>query len=438
MGLVGRAKRLRIYVNEGDMVGHVPAPIAVLSLLRKEDAAGATVFHAKEGFGASGVVHTTNLADLIEKLPIVIEWVDLPQRIERLLPQLKEMVPFGLMTLEETEVIYYRPRAVRDVSAGLTAADVMARNVVTFSPDTKVREIVERMMGQIYRAVPVVEDGRPIGIITNSDLTERGTLGVRLTLLNALDPSGKRDQLDRVGNGGKVARDVMTPNPVTIPAKTPLPEVASLMTSRHLKRLPVVDESGALVGMISRLDLLRTVVQGFQTGDASPRRPSGLSGTTPVSAIMRSDVPTVHVDTRLPEVFQAVVATRLHRALVVDSDRHVLGVISDAELLQRVTPTLHPSAIRSLMQRLAFVQPTVDDQHASARQAGDLMTNKLATVPPDAPLHQVSDLVVSGGHKLVVVIDKDGRLLGAVDRADLLRGLSPPGAPVEQNGSART
>ncbi|HVV51389.1 MAG TPA: DUF190 domain-containing protein [Polyangia bacterium] len=425
MDLVGKAKRLRIYLNEGDRIGHLAATVAILSLLRKEGAAGATVLHGMEGFGASGVVHTPHLADVVEKLPIVVEWIDLPERVERLLPRLKEMVPYGLITLDETEVVLYNPRAVRDVSAALTAADVMARNIVTVSPTAKVREIVEQMMGQIYRAVPVVENGRPIGIITNSDLTDRGKLGVRLTLLNALDPGGQRAELEKVGSVGKVARDVMTPDPVTVPAAMPLPEVASLMAARHLKRLPVVNNSGAIIGMVSRLDLLRTVVQGFQTGEATAPKSSGLSATTPVSAIMRPDVPTVHIDTRLPEVFQAVVSTRLHRAVVVDSEKHVLGVITDAELLQRVTPALHPSAIRSLMQRLTFVHPSEVDQHASARQAGDLMTDKLAMVPPETPLHDVIDAAVSGAHKLVVVVDSERRLLGAVDRYDLLRGLQP-------------
>jgi len=425
MDLVGKAKRLRVYLNEGDRIGHLAAPVAILSLLRKEGAAGATVLHGMEGFGASGVLHTPHLADVVEKLPIVVEWIDLPERVERLLPRLKELVPHGLMTLDETEVVLYKPRAVRDVSPSLTVADVMARDIVTVAPTTRVRDIVEQMMGQVYRAVPVVENGRPIGIITNSDLTDRGRLGVRLTLLNALDPTGQRAELNKVEGEGRVARDVMTRDPVTIPSQTRLPEVAALMAARHLKRLPVVDESGAIVGMISRLDLLRTVVQGFQTADASPPRSSGLSTTTPVSAIMRSDVPTVNVDTQLPEVFAAVVSTRLHRAVVVDSERRVLGVITDAELLQRVTPALHPSAIRALMQRLAFVHSSEDDHHASARQAGDLMTGKLATVSPETSLHDVIDIVVSGGHKLVVVVDKDGRLLGAVDRADLLRGLLP-------------
>ncbi|HXJ21241.1 MAG TPA: DUF190 domain-containing protein [Polyangia bacterium] len=424
MDRVGKAKRVRIYLNEGDRVGHQAAPTAILDLLRKEDAAGATVIRGMEGFGASGIVHTINLADVAERLPIVIEWIDVPERVDRLLPRLKQMLPYGLMTVDETEVVLYKPRTVRDVSSALTTGDVMARSVFTVGPTTKVRDIVERMLGQIYRAVPVVEGGRPIGIITNSDLIDRGRLGVRLTLLNALDPDGRRAELARVDDAGKVARDVMTANPITVPATMHLPEVATLMTTRHLKRLPVVDETGGLVGMISRLDLLRTVVQGFQVGEASPPRPSGLSATSPVSAIMRPDVPAVHVDTRLPEVFRAVVSTRLHRAVVIDSERRVLGVITDAELLQRVTPALHPGAIRSLMERLSFVQPSESDQHATARQAGDLMTDKLAVVSPETRLDQVIDVAVGGAHKLVVVVDQQRRLLGAVDRADLLRGLS--------------
>ncbi len=431
MDLVGKAKRLRIYLNEGDRVGHQSASVAIVALLRGENAAGATVLHGTGGFGSSGVVHTVNLADVVEKLPIVIEWIDRPERVERLLPRLKEMVTCGLMTLDETEVIFYEPRGVRDVSATLTAADVMARDLVTAGPDTKVREIVERIVGQIYGAVPVVENGKPIGIITNSDLTDRGALGVRLTLLNALDAGGKRAQLDKVSDGGKTARDIMTRAPVTVAAGTSLPDVASLMASRHLKRLPVVDEAGALVGMVSRLDLLRTVVQGFPSREAPAPRGSGLTAAAPVSRIMRADVPTVHVDTRLPEVFKAVVSTRLHRAVVIDSERHVLGVITDGELLQRVTPALHPGAIRSLMQRLAFVPSTADEHHASARQAGDLMTDDLASVLPDTPLQEVIKTVVAGRHKLVVVVDRDRHLLGAVDRADLLRGLvtSAPAAP---------
>ena len=104
-----KAKRLRIYVNEDDQVGHQPAHVAIVALLKREGAAGATVLRGLEGFGGSGVVHTVNLADLVEKLPLVIEWIDIPARIESLLPKLEQMLPQGLVTVDDTEMVIFQP-----------------------------------------------------------------------------------------------------------------------------------------------------------------------------------------------------------------------------------------------------------------------------------------------------------------------------------------
>lgn len=104
-----KAKRLRIYVNEDDQVGHRPAHLAIVELLRRERAAGATVVRGFEGFGGSGVVHTVNLGDLVEKLPMVIEWIDTPDRVARLLPKLEQMLPRGLVTIDETEIVIAKP-----------------------------------------------------------------------------------------------------------------------------------------------------------------------------------------------------------------------------------------------------------------------------------------------------------------------------------------
>src|SRR5205823_13598219 len=104
-----------------------------------------------------------------------------------------------------------------------------------------------------------------------------------------------------------------------------LTAVADVMAHRRLKRLPVVDLSGKLAGIVSRLDLLRTVAEGFQA-NAEEGRPVGLRGDLPLSRVMRKDVPIVHPETPLNEVLQAVVSTRLNRALVVDAGRRVVGI----------------------------------------------------------------------------------------------------------------
>jgi CBS-domain-containing membrane protein len=283
------------------------------------------------------------------------------------------------------------------------------------------------MIGRVYRTVPVVDDGVPVGIITNVDLVERGGLRVRMELLPSLDHAERQAHLALIAQQAKTAADVMTPAPTVVSAAASLPEVAAVMASRRFKRLPVVDDGGAIVGMISRLDLLHTVAGGFAEQGESAARPTGLAADTPVSEVMRRDVPTVHPESPLPVVLQAVASTRLNRAVVVDADRRVMGQITDAELLDRVTPALRPSALRSLMHRLPFVHLSEaverEEQHATARTAAELMSRNVATATPDTPLQAAISEMLAGNHKLVAVVDADRRLVGVLDRADILRGL---------------
>ena len=426
MEYVGRAKRVRIYVNEGDKVGMKPAHAAVLELLRMENAQGATVLRGIEGFGAAGELHVSRLVDIGQRLPLVIEWVDRAETVEALLPRVKALVPRGLITVEETEIALHEPQPLRELPPALTAADVMSRQVATASKETPVREVVELMLGKTYRAVPVVDEGVPIGIITNTDLVRRGGLDVRVDLLESLGRSEVHSLLEQLASRGKLAEDVMTPGPVTVDATASLPRVAEIMTHRRLKRLPVVDEHGVLMGIVSRLDLLRTAAGGFGRDEPGPRE-IGLRANVSLSGIMRRDIPAVHLDTPLAGVLQAVVSTRLNRALVVDSAGHPVGVVTDAELLDRLTPSLRPGALHSLMNRFPFTHPTAEEreteQHARARTARDLMVPSVATALQSASLAQAIAVMLRGSEKVLAVTDASGRVVGIVDRADLLHGL---------------
>jgi CBS-domain-containing membrane protein len=426
MQTLGKARRVRIYMDEDDRRDGRPLHLAVLELLRAEGAQGATVLRALEGFGAGGQLHATTLADVAARLPLVLEWIDDPGRVDRLLPRVLELVRHGLVTADETEVLLREPHPVRALRAAITVGEVMTREVASVAPDAPVRTVVELMLGRGHRAVPVVEAGRVVGIITNGDLVQRAGLGVRLDLLGKLDPQERRQTLDRLGEAPTAAK-VMTPEPVTVRAGTPLPQAAEVMARRRLKRLPVVDEAGGLLGMVSRVDLLRTAAAGGPGG--APEAPAlGLTLDAPVARAMRRDVPTVHPETPLPEVLQAVMSTRLGRAFVVDAGRRVVGLVSDAELLERVTPALRPGLLRSLMARLPFSHGREEaiGAHARGHTAAELMGRAFAQVREDVLLAEAVGLVVRERHKVLAVVDADGRLTGMLDRADLLHGLLLP------------
>jgi PII-like signaling protein len=106
--LPGEAELLRIFVGESDHWQGRPLYEMIVEEARRRGMAGATVTRGLMGFGAHSRLHTAKILRLSEDLPIVIEIVDTPDKIADFLPQLDEMIPEGLVTLEKVRVITYR------------------------------------------------------------------------------------------------------------------------------------------------------------------------------------------------------------------------------------------------------------------------------------------------------------------------------------------
>jgi hypothetical protein len=108
MKLPSEAQLLRIFVGESDKYHGRPLYEAIVEEARRQGLAGATVLRGMLGFGASSHIHTAKVFRLSEDLPMVIEIVDTPEKIEKFLPDLDTMVTDGLVTLEKVQVIAYR------------------------------------------------------------------------------------------------------------------------------------------------------------------------------------------------------------------------------------------------------------------------------------------------------------------------------------------
>jgi hypothetical protein len=108
MKLEGTGLLLRIYLGESDQWHGKPLYQAIVERLRERGLAGTTVLRGIEGFGAKQHVHTTRILSLSEDLPVLIEAVDIEEKIRAIIPEIDEMLGDGLMTLEKVEVITYR------------------------------------------------------------------------------------------------------------------------------------------------------------------------------------------------------------------------------------------------------------------------------------------------------------------------------------------
>jgi uncharacterized protein len=99
---------LRVFIGESDRYGHHPLYEAIVLKARERGLAGATVLRGVMGFGKHSILHTAKILRLSEDLPMVIEIVDDPKKIEDFLPLLDEMIKDGLVTLEPVRVLHYK------------------------------------------------------------------------------------------------------------------------------------------------------------------------------------------------------------------------------------------------------------------------------------------------------------------------------------------
>jgi uncharacterized protein len=101
------AKMVTVFVNSTDQWHGRALYTAIVQLCLEKGIAGATVVRCVEGYGAGRHLHTSRLLELSENLPVRIEIVDLPERIDPLLAALGGMIGEGLVTVSDVHIIKY-------------------------------------------------------------------------------------------------------------------------------------------------------------------------------------------------------------------------------------------------------------------------------------------------------------------------------------------
>ncbi|MDF3299123.1 CBS domain-containing protein [Streptomyces tropicalis] len=135
-----------------------------------------------------------------------------------------------------------------------TVNDVMTSTVVALARGAAFKEIVRTMEQWGVSAMPVLDGrGRVLGVVSEADLLRKEEFRVT-------DPdarAGEPPPTGRAKAGAVTAEELMTRPAVTVHADATLARAAAVMARHQVKRLPVVDDDGALKGIVSRSDLLR-------------------------------------------------------------------------------------------------------------------------------------------------------------------------------------
>ncbi len=117
------------------------------------------------------------------------------------------------------------------------AKDIMTQDVVTVTPDTRLQEVAKILAEKKISGLVVVDGDKVVGIVSEADILKAGDMT-------------------------KTAGEVMAKDVVSVSPDTDVAEIARILTDKGIKRVPVIDESGKLVGIVSRADIVRSMAQG--------------------------------------------------------------------------------------------------------------------------------------------------------------------------------
>jgi len=141
--------------------------------------------------------------------------------------------------------------------------DIMTRDVITLSPDMSVKESMEKLFKLHISGLPVVDENKKvIGMFTEKNL-------IRLTLPSYVEQAGefvflmdiegfdkKSSELEKI----KV-RDAMRKEVICVDEDTPFVEVARIMITKGVRRIPVLNKDGTLVGIVAREDIVKQIME---------------------------------------------------------------------------------------------------------------------------------------------------------------------------------
>lgn len=152
----------------------------------------------------------------------------------------------------------------------MLAREIMTQEVLTIQADAAISEAIQLMLDHRISGLPVVdEQGRLCGVLSESDLIlGEGETKAAHKLLNALVKLLTHDEVELRSAHDALAAQLaeaaqgpvsryMTTSVYSARPDTPIEDVAALVTNHDINRVPIVDEKGCVVGIISRHDLLR-------------------------------------------------------------------------------------------------------------------------------------------------------------------------------------
>jgi len=270
--------------------------------------------------------------------------------------------------------------------------EYMTSPVVVVHPGDNLAHARRLMLRYEVGRLPVVDEaGRVVGILTLYDIAR------------AMRGAGDRS-LDSI----RVA-EYMTPNPVVVKPSDSLKTAARIMIEKGVGGLPVVDDEGRLVGIVSKTDLVHAFMERCR-------------GRCRVEEYMYREVATASPLHSIGYVAKLLESTPSRRVLVVDGGR-LVGIIAPSDIAFLARPARLKRTKK--MQRAPSGKPfPAKLPSPEILVAADVMTPDPITIEPGADLADAARIMIRHGFSSLPVVDVDGTIKGIVTKHNILEALT--------------
>ncbi len=284
----------------------------------------------------------------------------------------RDVLRLSLPRTEETDPVEIDPKAIRQL-----LTQIVAREPKSVSPTASIPEVIETMLQNHVDIVPIRDETGLAGIITTTDIL-RWTVNLGKafeTLLNASENDNLFEDLklthaDAARAFHSFARittgDAMTADVVSMASANTLGTAKAMLQQHRFRHMPIVDEQGVLVGIISDRDILRQLPFA---GKRPPRETGEFRGhlfkvdewsislEMPLERIMTRKVSCISADAKLSEAALTMRKQKISCLAVVQGDRKLCGIITVVDIMRsllplyeinELTPAAQPAAIPSV------------------------------------------------------------------------------------------
>ncbi len=265
-----------------------------------------------------------------------------------------------------------------------TVKNWMSSPVVTVTPETSLTEARRIMNERKIRAIPVVENGNLIGIVTR-----RGLLRLDLSQLDA------STLYSNVAPDKVTVGEIMTLKPITVTPSSLIPKAARIMLENKITALPVMEDD-KMIGILTNSDLMRFIIAEYP----------GLKKRIPVSHYMTDEVVTIDEDTSLLEAHR-LMGTKRIRFLPVIHDGQMVGVVTRTDLMSSDPSRLASRHNQELSLKI-LIQPVEK-----------VMTRSIISTAPDSLIIDAARLMLERKVHCLPVIDDRKNLVGVISESDL-------------------